>query len=239
MRRLVPVLLALLATSSPVRAERIELPAVRDNTLFEDADGDTSNGSGSGIFCGRNSQGRIRRAVIAFAAPVLPAGVVLDSVRLELHMSSSSDAAERILEIRRVLAPWGEGASASAGGGGAPAQPGDATWLHTFYPTVFWTTAGGDLGPGALASLVADGSEGDRAWRSPALAGEVSAWLLAPAGTFDLAVIGDESVSNTARRFESRESATAANHPRLVLYLSLPDPVAETSWGQLKSRYRR
>lgn len=216
----------------------LELTAVRDNTLFQDADGDTSNGAGAGNFCGRNSQGRIRRAVLRFdVAATLPANAVLDSARLVLHMASSSDPLGRTLRLHRVLADWGEAGSSSGGGNGATAQSGDATWLHTFYPAAFWSSAGGDFVAGASASTGVVGA-GDYAWQSAALADDVRAWLAAPATNFGWILIGDESVANTARRFDSRESATADFRPRLILYVTDTTPVLPASWGHLKSRFR-
>lgn len=234
----IPALLLLVVLSSVADGATVELPAVRDNTLFQDAQGDTSNGAGSGVFCGRNSQGRIRRALLAFdLTAALPAGADLDSARLELHMSSSSDLSERTLSLHRLLADWGEGASATAGGGGAPAQPGDATWLHTFYPASLWSAPGGDYVSEASASIAVLG-EGDYACRSEALTDDVRAWISQNAGSFGWMLIGDESGPNTARRFDSRESATLPFRPRLVLHYSLKTPTLPETWGRLKLRYR-
>ena len=105
----------------------LTLEATRDNTLFEDAQGDTSNGSGPSLFAGRISQGRVRRALVSFdVRSALPHGTVVDSVTLHLHLSGSSDPLPRAIRVHAVLADWGEGASASAGGSGAPAQDGDS-----------------------------------------------------------------------------------------------------------------
>lgn len=213
---------------------------MRDNTLFEDAEGDTSNGSGPGLFCGRNSQGRVRRALLAFdLSSALPGGARLDSAVLVLHMASSSDPLERVLTLHRALADWGEGASASGGGGGAPAQPGDATWLHTFHPSTFWSVPGGDFSPSPSASLpVPGGVEGEHVFRSDALTEDVRAWIAGTAGSFGWILLGDESVPNTARRFDSREGTTPALRPRLVLHHSGVTPALRGTWGRLKSRFR-
>jgi hypothetical protein len=220
------------------RGDTVTLNPIRDNTLFEDADGDTSNGAGTGIFCGRMSQGRIRRALIMFdLTGALPAEAVIDTAKLELHMNSSSDPFPRLIRVHRVLADWGEGASASAGGGGAPAQPGDATWLHRFYPTSFWSSPGGDFIAGPSDTLTVAG-EGDYVWTSEALADDVRGWVSQATGSFGWVLLGDEMVSNTARRFESRESATSSFRPRLVLHYSIPTAVRATTWGEIKSKYR-
>ena len=49
--------------------------------------------------------------------------------------------------VHRVLASWNEG-PANAGafqGIGAQATAGDCTWIHRNWPSVFWTTPGGDF----------------------------------------------------------------------------------------------
>lgn len=235
---LVVVTLALIS-APPARADEAILSPVRDNTLCEDANGDTSNGSGPGLFCGRNSQGRTRRALLAFdLGAALPPGAVIEGARLELHVSSSSDLTPRVLTLHRVLADWGEGASSSAGGGGAPAQTGDATWRHTFYPLSLWSVAGGEFGADASASAIVPGDGGDFVWSSDQLMSDVIGWL-AGAGNFGWLLMGDESQSNTARRCDSRESATASFCPRLVVSYVLPTPALPASWGRVKARYRQ
>lgn len=232
-------LLLLLFTPATACAGSVERVPVRDNTLFEDAEGDTSSGSGGALFCGRISQGRVRRGLIAFdVAAALPADARLDSARLVLHMASSSDPLPRTLQLHRALADWGEGASASEGGGGAPAQAGDATWLHAFYPAVFWATPGGDFAAPASASLTVLSAAADYAWQSAALADDVRAWLDEPAANFGWILLGDESAPGTARRFDSRESTAESDRPTLVLFYSIPTPTPLESWGRLKAHYR-
>ena len=218
-------------------ADVLTLEATRDNTLFEDAQGDTSSGSGPTLFAGRNSQGLVRRALVSFdVRSALPHGTVVDSVTLHLHLSSSSDPSPRAIRVHRVLADWGEGASSSAGGSGAPAQDGDATWLHTFYPGTFWASRGGDFTSTPSASMTVVG-EGDYAWRSPELTADVQAWLAAGA-EHGWIMIGEETVPGTARRFDSREHPTPEQRPWLALHYSMVTPAEPHTWGGLRHRYR-
>lgn len=222
---------------SAAGAADLTLEATRDNTLFEDAQGDTSNGSGPSLFAGRISQGRVRRALVAFdVQSALPPGAQVDSVTLRLHLSSSSDPLPREIRIHRVLVAWGEGASVSAGGGGAPAEVGDATWLHTFFPGTYWAAPGGDfvLSPSAATTVV---GEGDWEWRDPQLTADVQAWL-AGGNDHGWVVIGDEAAAGTARRFDSREYATPDRRPRLTIHFSTVTPAAPRTWGGLKTCYR-
>ena len=106
---------------SAAAADVLILEAAQDNTLFEDAQGDTSSGSGPSLFAGRNSQGLVRRALVSFdVRSALPHDARVDSVTLHLHLSSSSDPSPRAIRVHRVLADWGEGASSSAGGRARP-----------------------------------------------------------------------------------------------------------------------
>lgn len=224
---------------APAHPVTFVLQPVRDNTLFEDADGDTSNGAGPGLFCGRTSQGRARRALLAFdVAASLPPGASVVDARLELHFASSSDLTPRVLTLHRVLADWGEGASSSSGGGGAPAQSGDATWLHRFLPLSWWSVPGGDFVamPSAATTVPADG--GEFTWSSSLLIADVAAWLEGSHADFGWLLMGDEARWNTARRCDSRESATESLRPRLVVDVVLPTPTLPASWGGLKIRYR-
>jgi hypothetical protein len=135
-----------------------------------------------------------------------------------------------------VLADWGEGASVSGGGSGAPAQPNDATWLHAFFPGTLWTSAGGDFAPAPSASTTVAGV-GDYAWRDPRLTADVQAWL-AGGDEHGWAVIGDESEPGTARRFDSREHPAPEQRPRLTLHYSMTTRAAPRTWGGVKLRYR-
>ncbi|MCL4209692.1 MAG: hypothetical protein KJZ68_03420, partial [Phycisphaerales bacterium] len=95
--------------------------------------------------------------------------------------------------------------------------PGDATWLHRFHDTVFWTQPGGDYVAAASASRVVGGL-GAYVWGStPAMVADVQAWLDNPGSNFGWIVIGDESTTTTAKRFDSREHPTQANRPRLTI----------------------
>jgi hypothetical protein len=231
--------LALVSTSR-VEAGVTSITPLRDNTLFQDAQGDTSNGSGPAFFAGNNGQNLVHRALLAFdIAGQIPAGSVVDSVVLTLQVSSSPETVPRTIALHRVLADWGEGSSYSAGGSGAPATPGDATWLHAFYPDQAWLTPGGDFDPAASA-MQAVGDVGTYEWTGPGLAADVQRWLDHPVTNFGWLLQGDETRGRTVRRFDSREAALSGEPPLLTIYYSAAVVAARAaSWGSLKTRYRR
>jgi len=234
------LLIAALGVSASA-ADVVILPGVRDNTLFEDADGDTSNGSGPAVFAGRNSQERTRRALLAFdLAGALPPDAHVESVVLTLHVSSAPDTMAQVFTLHRALGDWGEGQSSSSGGAGAPATAGDATWLHAFYPGTFWIQPGGDFDPVASATQTC-GDIGFCSWSGPGLIADLTSWLHDPAGNHGWVLRGVESGPRTVRRFDSREASLPANRPTLTIQFTRSDPVAATprTWGWLKASYRR
>jgi hypothetical protein len=238
--RLLPAFLCLVVwTSAPARADMVTLHPVRDNTLFQDANGDTSNGAGPVLFAGNNGQGLTRRALLRFdLADGVPSGVVIDSVVLTLRVSNASNPIPREFTLHRVLRDWGEESSYATGGAGAPAADGDASWQYAFYPTQLWSMSGGDFDAGPSAALALGGPDA-YAWRGADLAADVQAWLSKPATNHGWLLQGEESDLNTARRFESRESAEPADRPALMIYYQSVSRLRPVAWGAVKARYRR
>jgi len=118
--------------------------------------------------------------------------------------------------LHRVLADWGEGTSASSGGGGAAATPGDATWIHAYYPDAFWMHNGAQFEGTPDASLTLTGP-GVYRIESDALLRAVRLWALHPERNFGWILIGDETGRQTVRAFASRENPDPALRPRLEI----------------------
>jgi len=230
-RSLLAVSLFISGLSAPAIGDLIAVESVADNTLYEDAAGDRSNGAGTAMFAGRNSSSTefTRRAVVRFdVAAVIPAGSVIDGVSLQLTNSAANiDDAE--VRLHRLLTDWGEGGSIAGGnqGGGGPVAPGDVTWLHTHYDTSFWTTPGGDFDAAVTASAIV-GGPGDAIWNSTAqFVADVQSFVDDPVTNFGWIVIGNESEAGTAKRFSTREEPDAALRPLLTIdYTPVPEPGA-------------
>jgi hypothetical protein len=193
-------------------ADIININPIKDNTLYEfdAAEGDTSNALGNHFFAGETGMGELRRGVFAFdIAGNIPAGSTILDVTLSLNMSRTADNTARTIELHKLLADWGEGTSVAPGeeGDGAPATTNDATWRHRFFDTIFWTTEGGDFSATVSASQSV-GAVGVYMWRSSQMVADVKSWLSYPATNFGWLVLGDESVAATAKRFDTRESAS-------------------------------
>lgn len=217
---------------SAAGAEVLTVTADRDNTLYEDDQGGTSNGVGMHFFAGLTNNQDLRRGLLHFDVSSIPPGSSIDSVILTLNMSMTI-AGPQPVSLHRASADWGEGASDAPGpeGGGDPAQPGDATWLHTFFDTDFWATPGGDFAPAASATTMVD-QEGVYTWGTTAgMAADVSAWVNAPSQNFGWVVTGGEAAARgqgggTAKRFDTREIGNEGLvMPQLDIVYTAPVPV--------------
>jgi hypothetical protein len=216
-------LLLLLATL-PVRAETALVRADRDTTLIEDPDGARSNGAGPVFFAGRTNQatGSLRRGLVRFdVASALPQGAVVESVVLHLTAFPGNPGAFTV-RLFRVLAEWGEGASFSTGGRGAPSETGDATWIHTFYDTEFWKHTGGQFVGSSSAAFVVNGPGEYLVTSGPRMLADVKLWTAAPSRNFGWILIGEESHPQSVQPFASRESPELAAVPGLEIVYRLP-----------------
>lgn len=210
---------------SLANADIININPSKDNTLYEyvPADGDRSNALGLHFFTGETAMGELRRGVLAFdIAGNVSAGSTITGVTLTMNMSRTPSVTARTVELHRLLADWGEGTSVASGeeGIGAPATPNDATWRHRFFDTIFWTTEGGDFSATVSASQSV-GAIGVYTWSSAQMVVDAQSWLDNPGTNFGWLALGDESAIATAKRFDTRESASP---PVLTIQYTTPMP---------------
>jgi spore coat protein A len=213
--------LALVCLVVPAAAaqEVVDLSPTKDNTLYEDSSGAISNGQGAYLFSGRTQNAELRRAVIAFdPATSIPAGSTIQSVTLSLEITRVKNNNEQTISLHRLTADWGEGASDAEGeeGGGAAAEPGDATWLHTFHDTAFWAAEGGDY-DGTSSASTPVGATGTYTWTSTAMEQDVQAWLDTPASNFGWILIGNEAADRSTKRSNSRQNNDTNKRPVLTV----------------------
>lgn len=223
--------LAILVASSGATAQTVTVGASRTNTLFEDPVGLTSAGASPWLFAGATQSLLIRRGLLYFdVASAIPAGAVITSVTLQLHMSRTVAGIEPV-SLHRVNSDWGSGASTplGQGGTGAPAAQADATWLFRFFDEPSqagpaWATPGGDFDPASLATT-AVGGVGFYQWSSESLALDVARWIADPTQNFGWLLQGTEGVGLTAKRFDSQFAANPSFHPQLVITF-VPTPAS-------------
>jgi hypothetical protein len=178
----------------------------------------------------------IVRSLLAFdVAGSIPAGSIVQSATLTLNVSlePSGNTSAHTFLLHRVSADWGEGTSdaGNAGGAGDSATAGDATWLHSFFDTGFWASAGGDFAATPSASQGVGPGLGNVAFTSAGLAGDVQSWLDAPGANFGWVIRTDETGTGTARRFDSKDNATPAVRPVLEVEFTTPSVPALPAWG--------
>ena len=166
----------------------------------------------------------IRRGLVQFDLSSIPAGSTIDAVALTLNMNRAVIAGAVNVNLHRVSRDWGEGTSNAAGqeGGGAPATPGDATWIHAVSPGTLWATPGGDFIATVSASRVLD-PNGSYTWQSAGLSSDVTQWVNNPNANFGWMIRGDETAAGTAMRYNSRASSTTGPSLR-VDFTAVPEP---------------
>lgn len=216
----------LVICSGVALADRVSIVSGRDATLIEHPLGNLANGSGPALFSGRTGQknNSIRRALVYFdVASALPQEAIVKRAFLTLHLTASN-AVPAEVSVYRILGDWGEGASFSSGGSGAPAEMGDSTWLHAFYTDQFWAIEGGYFVDTPSATALIEDSD-FYTWQSTRrLVRDVRKWLRHPDRNHGWILVGDESAAQTSKRFDSRESTVAEFHPVLTIDYRLPRP---------------
>ena len=212
------------ALTGAASAVTVTVTAVHDATLYEDPAGGQSSGASAFVMTGRvgtNDTSPIRRALVMFDLSSLPAGAVITGAELSMNVTKVKDNTAFITTVQRMSAGWTEGSTnAGSGGNGAPADPGDATWLHRSSPSL-WATAGGDFSGTISASQVVS-SLGLYTWSGSGLVSDVQAWANNPAQNFGWVVRGNETTPQSVKEFSSREGATAPS--LLITYTVIPEP---------------
>jgi len=200
------------------QATTATLSPAKDNSLFSEGG---SNGAGDFLFIGRTSGrggGATRRALLAFDVAVnVPEGATITGAALTLNMSRTITGGQ-VSTMHKVTADWGEGTSDAAQqeGRGTGAANGDATWTNRFSGGETWQTQGGDFEATASATLSVAGG-GTYTWTSPEMVADVQSWLDNPDNSFGWLIRGNESTTQTAKRFDSKDNGTLANRPVLEI----------------------
>ncbi len=234
-----PVVLIVAALlTHPAHAQQVTLDSVMDNTLYQSApDNPLSNGSGPGMYCGKNGGGLFRRALMRFdIASAVPAGSTINSVTLRLQCMQAPNSTARSCSCT-VSSPTGASISVASGGGGGGdiAGPGDASWFNRFEPTatmpaIPWSVAGGQFAAASSATATVNGYGAAYTWGStPQLVADVQSWLDNPQSNFGWILRGVETSSQTARKFATREEINAAWRPKLVVDYTSSQGIA---WSQ-------
>ncbi len=231
------------ASSSVVRGDLITLGTSKDASMFSESN--NNNGLGN-LYTGvaGNIIG-IRRALLQFnISGSIPAGATINSVSLRLTQTrQGSSAIAESLEIRPLLATWGEGTGTNKGVGNA-ATAGAVTWNSRQFGSNAWSAAGGSYGAASgsavfgLTNFVATTFSSQ-----PGMVADVQNWLNNPSlnNGWILKYV-NETTGFGAREIASKENAVAAWRPQLTIdFTPIPEPNALMLLGaaaMVMTRYR-
>ncbi len=199
----------------------VRLGSSRDDTLYQKEANQRNNGVGRWFFAGKTGSREFRRGLIGFdIAAGVPAGATVTGVSLILNMSRTLES-EVLVALHRVTADWQEGKQQAFGNEGsgaqADAEAGDVTWTHRVFGSLDWENEGGDFSADASATALI-GLIGSYTWGPTSrLVADVQGWLDDPTTNFGWLLLGDESKSRTAKRFDTKENGQESNLPVLVV----------------------
>ena len=222
-----------LALAVSARASLVEIIAARDATLYDDPTASPlANGAGQHFFAGVNGENNdfaIRRALLYFDLVDLPSDALITSAAIRLYVNRAPVTSHPtdVFSLYRVTENWTTGDSDPSGpeGSGTGAQPGDATWYHASFSNVLWTSAGGAFAASASASS-GIGGIGFHEMSSDQMALDVQNWVNGSANNHGWILRGDESLSQSVRRFYSTESGEDTAPTLIVGYEIVPEPRA-------------
>ncbi|MBU6412832.1 MAG: DNRLRE domain-containing protein [Planctomycetes bacterium] len=222
-----PIAVLVLSTAglcaSHAPGDVVTFAAANDSTLFESPDGSLAGGKGEYLFVGKTLIGQIRRTVLRFdVAANVPAGAIIDSAIVTLHMSRTPTTGTDV-SFFRLTQQWTEGATDPPGeeGAGGITVSGDVTWIHTAFDTSSWNTPGGDFAAAASASTMVFGND----FYTWDLTTDAQHMLDAPSLNYGWCLIGEEGAEATAKRFDSRENSVIEFRPSMrVEYHLIPAP---------------
>lgn len=207
----------------------VQFNPAKDNTLFENPFGDTSNGAGGKLFAGKIQNAAIRRGLLEFDVSSIPSAATISSVSIQLNvLNIPPGSTNGDVHLHLALAEWGEGSSVATGSGGgqpATAEPGDATWLYTFYDDttpLSWVNPGGDYAIDASATVDFGTGTGSIVFSSTTeLIADVSTWIQNSNDNHGWVIVGDEIMDGNVRSFGSKEAGGTA--PVLTIEYSVLD----------------
>jgi DNA/RNA endonuclease YhcR with UshA esterase domain len=227
MRKSIFTLLLLMMSVVFVTAQTtVTFSSDKDNTLYQSATGNLSNGAGGGFVAGQTNSGLVRRGLIKFDVSTIPSNATITNVKLTLQCIKTSSGTKTVT-LHKANADWGEGASnegpgtGSNQGNGAAAMTNDATWVHTFFNTSNWTTMGGDFDATSSASTSVN-NLGSYDWTGGTLVADVQAWVSGSVTNNGWLVKGAEGSGKSTKHFATKEFGTTSQRPVLEITYTMP-----------------
>jgi hypothetical protein len=192
---------------------------------------DNNMGGADNFAAGFNTQLSPMRALIRFNLSSIPTNATVTSAVLTLTVIKADHAGPATYNLHRVLKDWNEGVGTSGTGTsdtGAQALDGETTWTARIFPSTNWTSAGASSTSDASSTISAftvlsNANTGNYTWGSTAnMVSDVQVWVNNTNSNFGWLFKDALETSGTARRWASRENATASSRPSLVVNYTVP-----------------
>ncbi len=202
-----------------------------DTTLFQDY---TANSAGGFpyLFAGKTRFNAARRSLLKFDLQnVVPSNATITSVTLQIYLEFDNSG-NTLNNLHRATRAWNEGSNplvdSQTVGQGAPAQTGDSTWSHESYSAVVWNAPGGEFAPGISAAAIAGEAGTFVRFSGVGLINDIQAFVDNPATNHGWALLGNESATQTAKRYYSSEadSSVSGLRPQLAIEYETMSSVA-------------
>ncbi|MCZ6672714.1 MAG: DNRLRE domain-containing protein [Verrucomicrobia bacterium] len=193
---------------------QVEIPVSTDTTLFEMVT-DQNMGTALTLIVGRINQnvgGRSRVLLRFDIKSAIPAGVTIQSVRMQFKVTAANNATPVSLTLHPMLRGWVD----------------KSTWNHASHPDGEWASLGG--GKGKDFSSVISGMteiEGLAEYEFAStrrMVANVQAWLDNPTGNHGWMLRSkSEETQRSARRLISSEDPSRKGPRLIVAYTKLPN----------------
>lgn len=171
----------------------VTLNPTADTYLAENSTG-TNYGTDSTVKIGWNNTGKAFKGLIKFDISSLPVGATVTSATLRLNETSSAGSGSFNVGIYKIIATWSEAT---------------ATWANM--------SGAGNYNATQLAvTSVSAGLTGFVQWTLPV--GLINEWTdSVPGPNYGLALVYENTTKGLGAGFASKEDATAASRPQLVI----------------------
>ena len=150
------------------------------------------------IVAGRDSTGKQDKILIRFDLSGLPVGATITSATLRLNLVGTSGTGSFNIGLYKIIKTWVETT---------------ATWSNFSASGNFDTTR-------QAVTSVALGSTGFKEWTVPVAV--VNGWFATPSSNYGLTLVYESTTKGPDYQFASKEYATVASRPQLVVNYTLP-----------------
>lgn len=203
--------IALADATTETSATQVTLDATADATITEQP-ANYNYGAATTATVGMESGGvHRRRYLIKFDVSSLAGASTIVSATLRLRVLSKYFVGTRGFSTARIKVDWGEGDNNVSA-----ADAGECSWTWRSNPTT-WTWAGCNHPTSDRTSVQNSTDVSGTGWREWDVQPWVEDWVIDGDPNYGLILIADDEVTQLYMTLYSREHATTANRPQLVV----------------------